>query len=63
MRLVGEIALAITAVALGVVGVMILVVSSTWGNTAFVAFLFLAAAAAAGGAFATLLKRDSGRWP
>ena len=63
LRLVGEVALAVIAVALGTVGVMILLVSSTFGEKAFVAAVFLAGAAVAGGALATLLRQDSGRWP
>jgi len=63
LRMVGGILLGIATVALGTLGVLILIVSTTWGGGSWISVVLLGAAAAAGGALATLLRQDSGRWP
>ena len=63
LRLIGGIILAIATVALGSFGVLILIVSTTWGGGSWIAVALLGAAAASGAALATLLKQDPARWP
>jgi hypothetical protein len=63
MRLVGEIALGITTVLLGTLGVGVLIASTYFGGGALIALSLFAAAFASGAVLAGLLGQDAGRWP